>query len=86
MVTTLIWNQGNHEDPCIWRDHRGHFHALFHFGASHAYSADGLTWHWGSDDAWDVNAMNRTPHKLPIVCMRMMVQRNRLMVVSDATC
>lgn len=23
--------QFNEEDPCIWRDARGHFHALFHF-------------------------------------------------------
>lgn len=41
------------EDPTIWQDHRGHMHALFHFSGSHAFSRDGLTWHWGSDDAWE---------------------------------
>eukprot|EP01051_Picozoa_sp_SAG22_P010536 SAG22_NODE_954_length_6332_cov_4.111343_3_plen_462_part_00 len=37
----------NEEDPCIWRDSRGNFHALFHFTRGHAWSADGLTWSWG---------------------------------------
>jgi hypothetical protein len=31
----------NEEDPCLWRDHRGNFHALFHFTKGHAWSADG---------------------------------------------
>jgi hypothetical protein len=46
------------EDPSIWRDARGGYHALFHAfnltGAAaggdyggHAFSADGLTWTWG---------------------------------------
>ena len=39
--------QFNEEDPCIWRDHRGHFHALFHFTRGHAWSPDGLNWSWG---------------------------------------
>merc|ERR1712232_1457406 len=36
----------NDEDPCIWRDKRGHFHALFHYGAygAHAWSKDGISW------------------------------------------
>jgi hypothetical protein len=43
----------NEEDPCIWRDHRGHFHALFHFTHGHAWSEDGLVWHWGGGvSAW----------------------------------
>ena len=29
------------EDPGIWRDERGHFHAIFH-GPGHAWSADGV--------------------------------------------
>ena len=28
-------------------DHRGHFHALFHFTRGHAWSEDGLNWRWG---------------------------------------
>eukprot|EP00041_Stephanoeca_diplocostata_P009712 m.151419 g.151419 ORF g.151419 m.151419 type:complete len:397 (-) comp17859_c1_seq5:204-1394(-) len=44
----------NEEDPCIWRDARGHFHALFHFTKGHAWSEDGLAWHWGGGvPAWD---------------------------------
>ena len=37
----------NEEDPCLWRDGRGRFHALFHFTHGHAWSEDGLAWHWG---------------------------------------
>eukprot|EP00040_Diaphanoeca_grandis_P004362 m.28339 g.28339 ORF g.28339 m.28339 type:complete len:412 (-) comp15902_c0_seq1:204-1439(-) len=45
----------NEEDPCLWRDHRGNFHALFHFTRGHAWSADGLDWHWGGGvAAWEV--------------------------------
>lgn len=39
------------QDPCIWRDHRGNFHALFHFSHGHAWSPDGLVWHWGGGKA-----------------------------------
>ena len=38
----------NMEDPTIWRNARGHFHALFHFGHRHAWSADGLQWSVGN--------------------------------------
>ena len=31
------------EDPGIWRDERGHFHAIFH-GPGHAWSANGVDW------------------------------------------
>lgn len=41
----------NEEDPCIWRDHRGHFHALFHFTHGHGWSADGISWKWGGGNA-----------------------------------
>jgi hypothetical protein len=39
------------EDPFLWRNKRGSFHALFHNWAgstagAHAYSPDGLTWTW----------------------------------------
>ena len=39
------------EDPFVWQDKRGNFHALFHkftdehpFCGGHAYSRDGFTW------------------------------------------
>merc|ERR1719454_328300 len=53
------------EDPCLFMDQRGHFHALFHFTHGHAYSEDGLFWHWGSEDAWsgDLHGV-RAPGKL----------------------
>jgi hypothetical protein len=38
-----VTNITNEEDPGIWRDHRGNFHAIFH-GPGHAWSADGLKW------------------------------------------
>jgi hypothetical protein len=41
------------EDPCIWRNARGHFHALFHFGHRHAWSEDGLHWSVGNTSVWD---------------------------------
>ena len=39
------------EDPTLWRDARGNFHALMHplgngAGRGHGFSYDGLTWHW----------------------------------------
>ena len=39
------------EDPTLWRDVRGNFHALMHplgngSGRGHGFSHDGLTWHW----------------------------------------
>ena len=43
----------NMEDPCLWRNARGHFHALFHFGHRHAWSADGLHWSVGNTSVWD---------------------------------
>jgi len=43
----------NMEDPCLWRNARGHFHALFHFGHRHAWSADGLHWSVGNISVWD---------------------------------
>jgi hypothetical protein len=43
----------NMEDPCIWRNTRGHFHALFHFGHRHAWSEDGLHWSVGNTSVWD---------------------------------
>jgi len=43
----------NEEDPCIWRDRRGNFHALFHFSRGHAWSSDGINWTWGGGKpAW----------------------------------
>ncbi len=45
--------QFNEEDPCIWQDHRGNFHALFHFTHGHAWSVDGISWEWGGGkSAW----------------------------------
>ena len=41
----------NEEDPCQWRDARGNFHALFHFTHGHAWSQDGITWHWNGGKA-----------------------------------
>lgn len=41
------------EDPCIWQDHRGNYHAFFHDHRGHAFSEDGLKWMWGSDNSWD---------------------------------
>ena len=43
----------NMEDPCLWRNARGHFHALFHFGHRHAWSEDGLRWSVGNASVWD---------------------------------
>jgi len=34
------------EDPTIWRDFRGNFHALCHFTHGHGFSTDAVTWHW----------------------------------------
>ena len=38
------------EDPTLWRDARGNFHALMHpLGGTergHGFSTDGVTWHW----------------------------------------
>ena len=40
------------EDPTLWRDARGNFHALMHplgndgAGRGHGFSYDGVTWHW----------------------------------------
>ena len=39
------------EDPTLWRDARGNFHALMHplgngTGRGHGFSYDGVTWHW----------------------------------------
>ena len=43
----------NEEDPCMWQDHRGGFHALFHFTHGHAWSVDGVNWEWGGGkSAW----------------------------------
>ncbi len=36
------------EDPGIWRDQNGAFHAIFH-GPGHAWSADGLQWSLATD-------------------------------------
>eukprot|EP00039_Didymoeca_costata_P016025 m.279947 g.279947 ORF g.279947 m.279947 type:complete len:381 (-) comp16323_c11_seq86:228-1370(-) len=41
----------NEEDPCIYQDQRGHFHALFHFTHGHAWSRDGINWSWGGGKA-----------------------------------
>jgi len=41
----------NEEDPFLWMDHRGHFHALFHFTRGHAWSQDGVNWSWGGGKA-----------------------------------
>ena len=42
--------QVNHsiEDPNLWRDTRGHFHAFFHHNGpgGHAWSVDGISWSW----------------------------------------
>lgn len=38
------------EDPGIWRDQNGNFHAIFH-GPGHAWSRDGLTWSLATDVA-----------------------------------
>merc|ERR1712203_1342869 len=57
----------NEEDPDLWRDHRGNFHALFHFTRGHAWSKDGLEWHWGGGrSAWTttVRLQNGTLWKL----------------------
>jgi hypothetical protein len=45
----------NEEDPDLFRDKRGHFHALFHFTRGHAFSEDGITWHWGglANKSWE---------------------------------
>lgn len=38
------------EDPTLWRDARGNFHALMHplegTMRGHGFSEDGVTWHW----------------------------------------
>ena len=39
------------EDPGIWRDKRGNFHALCHFTHGHGFSEDGVTWHWADPKA-----------------------------------
>jgi len=49
----------NEEDPCIWRDQRGNFHALFHFSRGHAWSSDGIHWSWGGGrPAWTSTLRN----------------------------
>ena len=40
----------------IRMDHRGHFHALFHFTRGHAWSENGIDWRWGGGKkAWDTS-------------------------------
>lgn len=43
LVGLQVTGSINEEDPGIWRDHRGNFHAIFH-GPGHAWSTDGLQW------------------------------------------
>eukprot|EP01065_Artemidia_motanka_P007714 TRINITY_DN13857_c0_g1_i1.p1 TRINITY_DN13857_c0_g1~~TRINITY_DN13857_c0_g1_i1.p1 ORF type:complete len:423 (+),score=70.87 TRINITY_DN13857_c0_g1_i1:33-1301(+) len=50
------------EDPFVWRDAQGRFHAILHdeqgptrsnARGRHAYSLDGATWYYGTTDAYD---------------------------------
>ena len=46
------------EDPCIWQDHRGHYHAFFHEHRGHAFLEDGLEWRMGSvAESWEGGSM-----------------------------
>lgn len=55
-------NPGGVEDPFIWVDAEGHYHALFHMlypahpysGGGHAFSRDGVKWTW-TGQAYDGN-------------------------------
>lgn len=49
------------EDPYLYRDHRGGFHAVFHnmdpwpstaAVGRHAFSPDGFQWYYSKNDAW----------------------------------
>lgn len=69
------------EDPCLWMDHRGRFHALFHFTHGHAYSEDGLYWHWGSENAWsgDLHGMALGDSERPRVWINQDTKRPELL-------
>lgn len=59
-----VTNTSSAEDPGIWRDHRGNFHAIFH-GPGHAWSEDGITWGYlpdtpGSDRSGQGGCYNGT--------------------------
>ena len=43
----------NTEDPTVWVDSRGHFHALVHYGVEmlHGRSSNGVDWAFGAGDA-----------------------------------
>eukprot|EP00947_MAST-08B_sp_MAST-8B-sp1_P004928 g4928.t1 len=55
------------EDPFVWVDGDGHFHALFHqyphAAGPHAFSLDGRVWHWApaKQDGVAVGAPGTTP-------------------------
>lgn len=67
-VTDLLFGDenltypGGVEDPFLWIDQRGNYHALFHIlygghpyqSGGHAYSSDGLRWIW-TGEAYDGN-------------------------------
>ena len=73
-------NPGGLEDMFLWRDKRGHFHAVFHqmfdcdACTAHAYSADGTEWHYSgtaappdttySDGTKEVFSHSERPHIL----------------------
>ena len=57
-----LHNPGGVEDPFLWVDETGHFHALFHMlfpahpysAGGHAFSKNGLNWTW-TGEAYDGN-------------------------------
>lgn len=54
-----IFQQFNNEDPFLWQDARGHFHAIWHFQddscpgcGGHSFSRDGVAWRWSATLAY----------------------------------
>ena len=48
MLFLTVTQSIREEDPGLWRDQNGAFHAIFH-GPGHAWSADGLRWSLATD-------------------------------------